>query len=61
MNINKMTLKMQEALQAAQDGAATKSHSELSDGHVLLALLQQPEGLTRPVLARLGGDADALE
>ncbi len=61
MNVNKMTLKMQEALQAAQDAAATKSHSELSDAHVLLALLQQPEGLTRPVLSRLGTDADALE
>ena len=61
MNINKMTLKMQEALQAAQELASTKQHSELSDAHVLLALLQQPEGLTPPLLGRLVADADQVE
>ena len=61
MNVNKMTLKMQEALQGAQELAATKNHSELSDAHVLMALLQQPEGLTRPLIGRLEVDADGVQ
>ncbi len=60
MNLNKLTVKMQEALQAAQEVASSKSHQELSSAHVLLALLQQPEGVTRPVFSKLGADPDGL-
>ncbi len=61
MNPNKMTLKMQEALQSAQDIASAKSHQEINNSHVLLALLQQSDGMARPVFAKLGADAAALE
>ena len=50
MNVNQYTLKLQEALQAAQNLASEKSHAELGSAHVLSALLDQAEGLTRPIL-----------
>jgi len=61
MNLNKMTLKMQEALQSAQDIASAKSHQEINNSHVLLALLQQADGMARPVFSNLGADAAGLE
>ena len=45
---------MQEALQAAQDLASKSGHSEISNEHFLLALLQQSEGITRPMLEKIG-------
>ncbi len=60
MNLNKMTLKMQEALQSAQDIASAKSHQEINNSHVLLALLQQADGMARPVFSKLGADPAAL-
>src|SRR5205085_1947033 len=54
MRIDKFTQKMQEALQAAQESAAQTNHPEISNEHLLLALLQQPEGLVRPLLEKIG-------
>ncbi len=54
MRIDRFTQKMQEALQAAQDAASQANHSELSNEHFLLALLEQSEGLTRPLLEKIG-------
>ena len=41
MGLEKITQKLQEALQAAQGIASKSSHAELKSAHVLLALLQQ--------------------
>ncbi|MCB1065438.1 MAG: AAA family ATPase, partial [Verrucomicrobiae bacterium] len=60
MNVNQYTLKLQEALQAAQNLASEKSHAELGSAHVLSALLDQPEGLTRPILSKIGADPDGI-
>ena len=49
MNPNQFTLKLQEALQAAQSLASEFNHAEIGSAHVLLALLEQSEGVTRPV------------
>ncbi len=54
MNPEKFTTKTQEALQAAQRDAEGRGHSELTNEHLLRALLDQPEGLTRPLLEKLG-------
>jgi len=54
MRIDRFTQKMQEALQAAQDSASQASHSEISNEHFLLALLEQQEGITRPLLEKIG-------
>ena len=52
---------MQEALNAAQDVASKFSHQELNNEHFLLALLDQSEGLARPLLEKLGVSIEALE
>jgi len=54
MRLDKLTAKMQEALSAAQETAATLGIAELDSEQVLLTLLDQPEGVTRPLLDKLG-------
>ena len=50
MGLDKITRKMQEALQSAQTLASRSSHPELKSLHVLLALLQQEVGILAPIL-----------
>ncbi len=54
MRLDRLTQKMQEALQAAQEVATSRHQQEIANEHLLLALLQQPEGVTRPLLEKLG-------
>jgi ATP-dependent Clp protease ATP-binding subunit ClpB len=54
MRIDRFTQKMQDALQAAHDRASKAGHSEISNEHFLLALLEQPDGIARPLLEKLG-------
>ncbi len=61
MRPDRFTQKMQEALQAAQDLASKQHHAEISNEHLLLALLQQSEGITRPLLEKMGVAAPGLE
>jgi ATP-dependent Clp protease ATP-binding subunit ClpB len=60
MRIDRYTQKMQEALQSAQDFAAQRQSPEIGNEHFLLALLDQAEGVTRPLLEKIGVSADAL-
>src|SRR5438093_2460606 len=60
MRIDRYTQKMQEALQGAQDSAAKSQSPEIGNEHFLLALLDQGEGVTRPLLEKIGVSADAL-
>ncbi|HXU29058.1 MAG TPA: ATP-dependent chaperone ClpB [Thermoanaerobaculia bacterium] len=53
MDINRLTQKSQEALQGAQTKALRYGHQETDVEHLLLALLEQPEGLVPRLLARL--------
>ncbi len=53
MDINKLTLKSQEALQAAQTRALRFGHQQADSEHLLAALLEQPEGLVPRLLGRL--------
>jgi ATP-dependent Clp protease ATP-binding subunit ClpB len=61
MRVEKFTQKMQEALQAAQDLASQTQSSEMTNEHFLLALLEQTDGVTRPLLEKLGLAPAALE
>src|SRR4051794_32633464 len=54
MRPDKFTQKMQEALQAAQDVASQFNQQEITNEHFLIALLDQSEGVTRPLLEKLG-------
>lgn len=54
MKFDKLTLKAQEAVQEAQQVAANYQHTALDAEHLLLALLKQEAGTTRPILQKLG-------
>src|SRR5437773_6041218 len=60
MRIDKYTQKMQEALQASQDLASQLNHPEISNEHFLSALLDQSEGIARPLLEKIGANVDQL-
>jgi ATP-dependent Clp protease ATP-binding subunit ClpB len=60
MRIDKFTQKMQEALQAAQDIASQSNHQEIANEHFLSALLDQTEGITRPLLEKIGVNVNQL-
>jgi len=53
MDPNKMTLKTQEAIQAAQTKAVKYGHIEVEVEHLLAALLEQEGGLVPRLLERL--------
>ncbi len=54
MRIDKFTQKMQEALQGAQDLASQSNHQEIANEHFLSVLLDQADGITRPLLEKMG-------
>ncbi len=54
MNVEKLTIKSQEALEAARRLAEERSHQALHPYHLLAALLNQPEGVAPLLLERLG-------
>ena len=60
MDLNRLTQKSQEALHDAQTKALRFGHTEVDGEHLLLALLDQSEGLVGPLLARAGADPDRL-
>src|SRR3954470_22043568 len=60
MRPEKFTQKMQEALQAAQDVAGQYNHQEIGNEHFLTALLDQTDGVRRPLLEKLGVSPAAL-
>jgi ATP-dependent Clp protease ATP-binding subunit ClpB len=53
MDLNKFTIKSQEALQAAQNKAINLGHQEVDGEHLLSALLEQSEGLVPRLLKRM--------
>ncbi|MGJ8673626.1 ATP-dependent chaperone ClpB [Rubritalea sp.] len=59
--MNKMTIKLQEALQQAQQTATRSGNPELKGTHVLLELLQQEGGIVVPILESAGIDLVKLK
>src|SRR4051812_32849191 len=60
MQLDRFTIKAQEALQAAQGIAQSYSQQEIDGEHLMLALIDQPEGLIQPLLQKLGVPSPAL-
>ncbi len=60
MNINQFTQKSIEAVQAAQQLASERSHTEVSEAHLCLALLTQEGGLIPSLLSGMGVDTGAM-
>jgi ATP-dependent Clp protease ATP-binding subunit ClpB len=61
MRLDKLTIKAQEAIQAAQSLADQHEHQAVEPEHLLAALLQQREGVVAPILAKLGARAEAVQ
>ena len=53
---DKMTIKTQEALAAAQESASRRGHNAIEPEHLLLALLEQEGGLVAPILQKIGAN-----
>jgi ATP-dependent Clp protease ATP-binding subunit ClpB len=60
MNPERFTVKTSEAVQAAQRAAREAGHPQLTNLHLLVALLEQRGGTTLPLLARLGVPVESL-
>ncbi len=60
MQADRFTVKSQEAVAAAQSLAANRRNPEVAPPHLLVALLEQDDGLVVPILQRLGADTAAL-
>ena len=56
MNINRFTEKSQEGLRQAQSIATRRHHQGVDVEHLLLALLEQPEGLAASILQAAGSN-----
>jgi len=61
MGLEKITQKLQEALQNAQNIAAKSAHSKLKSLHVRLALLKQESGIATPILQQAGVEVARLK
>ncbi len=60
MDLNKFTIKSQEAIQAAQTKAIRYGHQEVDGEHLLLALLEQSDGLIPKLFQRMEISVDTL-
>jgi ATP-dependent Clp protease ATP-binding subunit ClpB len=60
MDMNRLTQKSQEAVHDAQTIALRYGHTEVDGEHLLLALLEQPDGLAPRLLEQTGADADRI-
>jgi len=54
MRLDKFTLRGQEAIQSAIELAERNQHQQVEPEHLLVAMLEQPEGIVRPILGKLG-------
>jgi ATP-dependent Clp protease ATP-binding subunit ClpB len=60
MRLDKFTLRGQEAIQSAIELAERNQHQQVEPEHLLIAMLEQPEGIVRPVLGKLGANVAVI-
>jgi ATP-dependent Clp protease ATP-binding subunit ClpB len=60
MQLDRFTIKSQEAIQAALRLAEDRSNPQATPEHLLAVLLEQQEGIVAPVLRKLGADPGAV-
>ncbi len=60
MQLERFTLKAQEALAAAQKTAMERGHAQVEPEHLTVALMDQDGGLTVPILERIGANPASL-
>jgi len=57
---DRMTIKAQDAFRDAAEGARRLGNPVVNDAHLLLALIQQPEGVVQPLLQKAGVNVTRL-
>src|SRR5262245_17657089 len=61
MRLDKFTLRGQEAIQAGIELAEKNQHQQVEPEHLLCAMLDQPEGIVRPLLGKLGANIQVIK
>lgn len=61
MNLNKFTLKAQEAVQGALELAADRNHQALEPVHILKAMISDPESIAATIIKKLGSSPDVIQ
>jgi ATP-dependent Clp protease ATP-binding subunit ClpB len=56
MRLEKFTLRGQEAIQSAIELAERNQHQQVEPEHLLAVMLEQPEGIVRPIIGKLGAN-----
>src|SRR5471032_1146249 len=60
MNVERMTQRVQEALNAGYTRALTERNTQTTPEHLLAAILDQPEGVAVPILQKAGLDPTTI-
>jgi ATP-dependent Clp protease ATP-binding subunit ClpB len=60
IRFDKLTVKAQEAVQRAQQLAEDRSHQQLLAVHLLRALLDEKQGVVRPLFQKIGASPDQI-
>src|SRR5215467_8887458 len=60
MRLDKFTLRGQEAIQSAIELAERNQHQQVEPEHLLVAMLDQPEGIVRPIIGKLGANVAVI-
>ncbi|HEX3184767.1 MAG TPA: ATP-dependent chaperone ClpB [Pyrinomonadaceae bacterium] len=60
MRLDKFTLRAQEAIQAAIELAERNQNQQVEPEHLLVAMLEQAEGIVRPLIGKLGANVAVI-
>src|SRR6267154_571146 len=60
MRLDKFTLRGQEAIQSGIELAERNQNQQVEPEHLLCAMLEQPEGIVRPLLGKLGANVQVV-
>ena len=60
MRFDKLTIKSQELVQAAQGLAGRHQNQQIEPEHLLAAMLDEKEGVARSILHKLAGSPDGI-
>lgn len=60
MQMNKYTVRAQEALQAAHQAAQDRGHPEVTSLHLLAAMLADEKGVTRGLVSKMGASVEQI-
>src|ERR1044071_1913274 len=61
MRLDKFTLRGEKAIQAAIELAERNQNQQVEPEHILCAMLDQPEGIVRPLLGKLGANIQVVK